>query len=118
MKLQLKRYVVVIVRQEIICRRRRRPFHSQPGVSRQCSAEAELGFAIFVRTRNRSSVTEPENMCWKLPAGFVNDGGAEIAQGVWEGHQRTLTIATTHTVPIYPATPIESFVKKYRVQFV
>ena len=55
MKLQQLRYVLEIVRQGNHLSAAAKALHtSQPGVSRQVQLlEAELGFGIFERTRNR-----------------------------------------------------------------
>ena len=76
MKLQQLRYVVEIVRQGNHLSAAAEAVHSsQPGVSRQIQLlEAELGFEIFVRTRNRIiGLTEPGKHVLEVARRVVND---------------------------------------------
>jgi LysR family cys regulon transcriptional activator len=119
MNLKQLRYIVEVHRQGNHISAAAEALHtSQPGVSKQIQLiEAELGFEIFLRRRNRVvGLTEPGreavamaqralteiNNLKKLGEDFNAIGGGE------------LTIATTHTMARYVLPKvIERFVKKY-----
>jgi len=91
---------------------------SQPGVSKQIQLlEAELGFAVFQRKRNRIlGLTEPGRRIMEIAQRVVNDvdGLKAIRDDFATQSQGTLTIATTHTPARYilPAI-IEKFAHRY-----
>jgi LysR family cys regulon transcriptional activator len=118
-KLQQLRYVVEIVRQGNHLSAAAEAVHtSQPGVSRQIQLlEAELGFEIFARTRNRIiGLTEPGKHVLKIASRVVNDISAlkSLKEEMSTRSRGTLTIATTHTLARYILpSAIECFLKKY-----
>lgn len=91
---------------------------SQPGVSRQIQLlEAELGFQIFRRTRNRIiGLTAPGQEVLAIAERVVSDVHAlqSLKEEVNVGNQGTLTIGTTHVQARYtlPAA-IKSFAQRY-----
>lgn len=78
---------------------------SQPGVSRQIQLlEAELGFEIFLRTRNRIiGLTAPGEYVVDIARRVVDDVSAlrALKDEVSVGNRGTLTIGTTHTQARY-----------------
>jgi LysR family cys regulon transcriptional activator len=118
-KLQQLRYVVEIVRQGNHLSAAAEAVHtSQPGVSRQIQLlEAELGFEIFVRTRNRIiGLTEPGKQVLEIARRVVNDVAAlkSLKEEMSTSSRGTLTIATTHTLARYILpSAIEAFIKKH-----
>ena len=119
MKLQQLRYVVEIVRQgNHLSAAAEAVNSSQPGVSRQIQLlEAELGFEIFVRTRNRIiGLTEPGKHVLEVARRVVTDVSdlKSLKEEMSASNRGTLVIATTHTLARYilPAA-IESFIKKF-----
>lgn len=91
---------------------------SQPGISKQIQMiEAELGFEIFSRRRNRIvGVTEPGQQAIAIAQRVLNEidnlkgVGDDYAQ-VGAGH---LTVATTHTMARYVLPKVvEKFIRKY-----
>jgi LysR family transcriptional regulator, cys regulon transcriptional activator len=119
MKLQQLRYVLEIVRQKNHLSAAAEALHtSQPGVSRQILLlEAELGFEIFQRTRNRIiGVTEPGRLVLEIAKRVVTDVDAlrSVKEDVNSGNSGTFTVATTHTQARYVLPMvIEQFVSKY-----
>jgi LysR family cys regulon transcriptional activator len=91
---------------------------SQPGVSRQLQLlEAELGFDIFVRTRNRIvGLTEPGRLVVDIAKRIVGDINAlgSLKEDLTATDRGTLTIATTHTQANYVLPKvIGPFVRDY-----
>ncbi|TCT03290.1 LysR substrate-binding domain-containing protein [Aquabacter spiritensis] len=119
MKLQQLRYVLEIVRQNNHLSAAAEALHtSQPGVSRQVQLlEAELGFEIFLRTRNRIiGPTEPGRQVLEIAKRVVTDMAAlrALKDDVSSGAQGTLTIGTTHTQARYVLPRvIEEFVTSH-----
>jgi len=119
MKLQQLRYVLEIVRQNNHLSAAAQALHtSQPGVSRQILLlEAELGFEIFQRTRNRIiGLTSAGEHVLEIAKRVVTDVDAlrALKEDVSSGNRGVLTIATTHTQARYVLPMvIEKFVKKY-----
>lgn len=102
MKLQQLRCVLEIVRQGHHITSAAEALHtSQPGVSKQIQQlEAELGFPIFVRTRNRVvGLTEPGKEVVEVARRVVadTDNLKHIREEFLSRDSGTLTIATTHT---------------------
>ena len=119
MKLQQLRYVLEIVRQNNHLSAAAEALHtSQPGVSRQILLlEAELGFEIFQRTRNRIiGLTDPGRFVLDVAKRVITDMDAlrSLKEDVNFGNAGTFTIATTHTQARYVLPMvIEKFVTKY-----
>lgn len=119
MKLQQLRYVVEIVRQGNHLSAAAEAVHtSQPGVSRQIQLlEAELGFEIFARTRNRIiGLTEPGKQVLEIARRVVNDVSAlkSLKEEMSTSSRGTLTIATTHTLARYILpSAIRAFLRKH-----
>src|SRR6202162_489358 len=119
MKLQQLRYVVEIVRQGNHLSAAAEVVHaSPPGCSRHIQRlEAELGFDIFVRTRNRIvGLTEPGKKVLEIGRRVVNDIAAlqALKEEVNSSKKGALVIATTHTQARYVLPKvIQRFVKKY-----
>jgi LysR family transcriptional regulator, cys regulon transcriptional activator len=119
MKLQQLRYVVEIVRQGNHISAAAEVVHaSQPGVSRHIQRlEAELGFDIFVRTRNRIvGLTEPGKQVLEIGRRVVNDVAAlqALKEEMHSSKKGALTLATTHTLARYVLPKfIQAFVKRY-----
>ena len=119
MKLQQLRYVLEIVRQNNHLSAAAQALHtSQPGVSRQILLlEAELGFEIFQRTRNRIiGLTSAGEQVLEIAKRVVTDVDAlrALKEDVNSGNRGVLTVATTHTQARYVLPMvIEKFVKKY-----
>jgi LysR family cys regulon transcriptional activator len=91
---------------------------SQPGVSRQIQLlEAELGFEIFVRTRNRIiGLTPPGQHVVDIARRVIDDVGAlrSLKDEMTIGNKGTLTIGTTHTQARYVLPRVIAlFVKQY-----
>ncbi len=106
MKLQQLRYVLEIVRQGNHLSAAAEALHtSQPGVSRQIQLlEAELGFAIFLRTRNRIvGLTEPGQQIIAIAQRVVTDMEAlrSLKDEIGRHDRGRLVIATTHTMARY-----------------
>lgn len=91
---------------------------SQPGVSRQIQLlEAELGFEIFRRTRNRIiGITEPGQQVLEIAKRVVTDVAAlrSLKEEVKSGTQGTLTVSTTHTQArhVLPKV-VKAFISRY-----
>jgi LysR family cys regulon transcriptional activator len=91
---------------------------SQPGVSRQIQLlEAELGFEIFRRTRNRIiGLTEPGQQVLTIAKRVVTDVAAlrSLKEEVQSGNHGTLTVGTTHTQArhVLPRV-VKAFVAQY-----
>jgi LysR family cys regulon transcriptional activator len=119
MKLQQLRYVLEIVRQNNHLSAAAEALHtSQPGVSRQILLfEAELGFEIFQRTRNRIiGLTDPGRMVLDIAKRVITDIDAlrSLKEDVNFGNAGTFTVATTHTQARYVLPMvIEKFINKY-----
>jgi LysR family cys regulon transcriptional activator len=119
MKLQQLRYVLEITRRGNHLSAAAEALNtSQPGVSRQIQLlEAELGFEIFLRTRNRIiGLTPPGEHVVDIARRVVDDIGAlrSLKDEVSVGNRGTLTIGTTHTQARYVLPRvIASFVKAY-----
>ena len=119
MKLQQLRYVLEIVRQKNHLSAAADALHtSQPGVSRQILLlEAELGFEIFQRTRNRIiGLTEPGQLVLDIAKRVVTDVDAlrSVKEDVNSGNSGIFTVATTHTQARYVLpSVVEQFVSKY-----
>lgn len=106
MKLQQLQYVLEIVNHGNHLSAAADALHtSQPGVSRQLQLlEAELGFDIFVRTRNRIvDLTEPGRLVVELAKRIAADVRAlsSMKDDLAATDRGTLTIATTHTQANY-----------------
>lgn len=102
MKLQQLRSVLEIVRQGHHITSAAAALHtSQPGVSKQIQQlEAELGFPIFIRKRNRVvGLTEPGKEVVEVARRVVTDTDnlKHIREEFLSRDSGTLTIATTHT---------------------
>ena len=106
MKLQQLRYVLEITRRGNHLSAAAEALNtSQPGVSRQIQLlEAELGFEIFLRTRNRIIGLTPSGQhVVEIARRVVDNIGAlrSLKDEACAGHRGTLTIATTHTQARY-----------------
>ena len=91
---------------------------SQPGVSRQIQLlEQELGFEIFLRTRNRIiGLTEPGAIVFNFAQRIVTDVAAltTLKEDMHSGNRGIFTIATTHTIARYFLPDVvEKFVAQY-----
>ncbi|MGV3769890.1 MAG: LysR substrate-binding domain-containing protein [Sphingobium phenoxybenzoativorans] len=119
MKLQQLRYVVEIVRQNNHLSAAADALNtSQPGVSRQIQLlEQELGFEIFLRTRNRIiGLTEPGNVVFSIAQRIATDVAAlkSLKEDMHSGNHGVFTIATTHTQARYVLPKVvEKFVARY-----
>lgn len=119
MKLQQLRYVLEITRHGNHLSAAAEALNtSQPGVSRQIQLlENELGFEIFLRTRNRIiGLTPPGEHVVEIARRVVDDVGAlrSLKDQVSVGNRGTLTIGTTHTQARYVLPRvIASFVEAY-----
>lgn len=119
MKLQQLRYVVEIVRHGNHLSAAAEALHtSQPGVSRQIQLlEQELGFEIFLRTRNRIiGLTEPGNIVFSIAQRIATDVAAlrTLKEDMHSGNRGVFTIGTTHTQARYVLPKVvEKFVAKY-----
>jgi LysR family cys regulon transcriptional activator len=118
-KLQQLRYVVEIVRRGNHLSAAADALNtSQPGVSRQIQLlELELGFEIFVRTRNRIiGLTEPGEVVFQIAQRVVTDVQAlkRLKSDMTSGNQGVFTIGTTHFQARYTLPRVvEQFVKRY-----
>ena len=106
MKLQQLRYVLEIARHGNHLSAAAKALHtSQPGISRQVQLlEAELGFGVFERTRNRIvGLTEHGLEVLEIAKRITADMGAlrALKDEINAGNRGTLTIATTHTQARY-----------------
>jgi LysR family cys regulon transcriptional activator len=119
MKLQQLRYVLEITRRGNHLSAAAEALNtSQPGVSRQIQLlEAELGFEIFLRTRNRIiGLTPSGEHVVDIARRVVDDVGGlrSLKDEVSVGSRGTLTIGTTHTQARYVLPRvIASFVRLY-----
>jgi LysR family cys regulon transcriptional activator len=119
LKLQQLRYVVEIVRHGNHLSAAAEALHtSQPGVSRQIQLlEQELGFEIFLRTRNRIiGLTEPGHLVFSIAQRIATDVAAlkTLKEDMHSGNRGVFTIATTHTQARYVLPRVvERFVTKY-----
>lgn len=119
MKLQQLRYVLEIVKQNNHLSAAAEALNtSQPGVSRQIQLlEAELGFEIFQRTRNRIlGPTEAGREVVEIAKRVVTDMVAlrALRDDVSSSSRGTLTIGTTHTQARYVLPKIiAGFVKSH-----
>lgn len=119
MKLQQLRYVVEIVRQGNHLSAAADALNtSQPGVSRQIQLlEQELGFEIFLRTRNRIiGLTEPGQIVFQIGQRIGTDVAAlkTLKEDMHSGNRGVFTIATTHTQARYVLPKvIEQFIPRY-----
>jgi LysR family cys regulon transcriptional activator len=119
MKLQQLRYVLEIARHGNHLSAAAKALHtSQPGVSRQIQLlEAELGFEIFLRTRNRIiGLTEPGREVLAIAKRLATDMSAlrALKEDINASNRGTLTIATTHTQARYVLpNVIRTFVGAY-----
>lgn len=91
---------------------------SQPAVSRQIQLlEAELGFSIFERTRNRIiGLTQHGQQVYEIAKRVSTDVDAlrELKEDVSSGQRGTLVVATTHTQARYMLPKaIQRFLKSY-----
>lgn len=91
---------------------------SQPGVSRQIQQlEAELGFDIFIRTRNRIiGLTDAGEQLFAIARRITTDVSAvkSLMEEFTSGSQGTLIVGTTHTQARYVLPHlIQQFVKAY-----
>lgn len=119
MKLQQLRYVVEIVRNGNRLSAAADALNtSQPGVSRQIQQlEAELGFDIFFRTRNKIiGLTGPGEQLFAIARRIMTDVEAVrgLREEVTSGNHGTLVVGTTHLQARYllPRV-IEQFSKSY-----
>jgi LysR family cys regulon transcriptional activator len=119
MKLQQLRYVVEIVRHGNHLSAAAEALNtSQPGVSRQIQLlELELGFEIFIRTRNRIlGLTEPGEVVYATAQRIATDVTAlqRLKSDMNSGNGGVFTIGTTHFQARYTLPRvIERFVKQY-----
>lgn len=119
MKLQQLRYVVEIVRHNNHLSAAADALNtSQPGVSRQIQLlEQELGFEIFMRTRNRIiDLTEPGRVVFSIAQRVATDIAAlkSLKEDMHSGNRGIFTIATTHTQARYVLPKVvEKFVARY-----
>jgi LysR family cys regulon transcriptional activator len=119
MKLQQLRYVLEITRHGNHLSAAAEALNtSQPGVSRQIQLlEAELGFEIFVRTRNRIiGLTPPGQHVVDIARRVIDDVGAlrSLKDEMTVGNKGTLSIGTTHTQARYVLPRVIAlFVKQY-----
>ncbi|KEQ53848.1 LysR substrate-binding domain-containing protein [Sphingobium chlorophenolicum] len=119
MKLQQLRYVVEIVRHNNHLSAAADALNtSQPGVSRQIQLlEQELGFEIFMRTRNRIiDLTEPGRVVFSIAQRIATDVAAlkSLKEDMHSGNRGVFTIATTHTQARYVLPKVvEKFVARY-----
>lgn len=91
---------------------------SQPGVSRQVQQlEAELGFDVFARTRNRIiGLTEPGHQVYEIATRISTEMIAlkALKEDVNSGNRGSMIIGTTHTMARYMLPRvIGDFVKKF-----
>jgi len=118
-KLQQLRYVVEIVRHGNHLSAAADALNtSQPGVSRQIQLlELELGFEIFIRTRNRIiGLTEPGEVVFAIAQRIATDVAAlkRLKSDMNSGNSGVFTIGTTHFQARYTLPPVvEQFVKRY-----
>jgi LysR family cys regulon transcriptional activator len=119
LKLQQLRYVVEIVRRGNHLSAAAEALNtSQPGVSRQIQLlELELGFEIFVRTRNRIiGLTEPGEIVFDIAQRVVTDVAAlkRLKSDMTSGNNGVFTIGTTHFQARYTLPRVvEQFVKRF-----
>ena len=119
MNLQQLRYVVEIVRNGNHLSAAADALNtSQPGVSRQIQhLEAELGFDIFIRTRNRIiGLTDAGERLFAIAQRVTTDVSAlkSLTEEVNSGDHGTLIVGTTHTQARYVLPRIiEKFIKAY-----
>ncbi len=119
MKLQQLRYVVEIVKHGNHLSAAAEALNtSQPGVSRQIQLlELELGFDIFLRTRNRIiGLTEPGKVVFSIAQRIATDVTAlkTLKTDMHAGNRGVFTIGSTHTQARYVLPRvIESFVNQY-----
>lgn len=119
MKLQQLRYVVEIVRHGNHLSAAAEALNtSQPGVSRQIQLlELELGFEIFIRTRNRIiGLTEPGEVVFSIAQRIATDVAAlkRLKSDMNSGNGGVFTIGTTHFQARYTLPRVvERFVKQY-----
>ncbi|GAA4328472.1 HTH-type transcriptional regulator CysB [Pigmentiphaga soli] len=119
MKLQQLRYVVEIVRQGNHLSAAAEALNtSQPGVSRQIQLlEQELGFDIFVRTRNRIvDLTEPGRRVLEIAQRMLGDMSAlrSLKEEISMPRGGTLTVGVTHTLARYVLPPaVEKFLNAH-----
>jgi len=117
MKLQQLRYVLEITRRGNHLSAAAEALHtSQPGVSRQIQLlEAELGFEIFLRTRNRIIGLTPFGQhVVDIARRVVDEMGAlrSLKDEVCVGKRGSLTIGTTHTQARYSLPKVVSEFKR------
>lgn len=118
-KLQQLRYVIEIVRHGNHLSAAAEALNaSQPGVSRQIQQlEAELGFDIFVRTRNRIiGLTEPGRQVYESAQQIATEVAAlrALKEEIAAGDRGTLIVGTTHTQARYVLPGVvQNFVKMY-----
>lgn len=91
---------------------------SQPGVSRQVQQlEAELGFDVFARTRNRIiGLTEPGQQVYEIANRISTEMAAlkALKEDVNSGNRGSIVIGTTHTMARYLLPRVVgNFVKDY-----
>jgi LysR family cys regulon transcriptional activator len=119
MKLQQLKYVAEIVRQGNHLSAAAEALHtSQPGVSRQIQLlESELGFEVFVRTRNRIiGLTEQGEHVLAIAKRVTTDleGLRALGEDLKARDRGVLTVATTHTQARYVLPKIvKSFIERY-----
>ena len=119
MKLQQLRYVLEIVRNgNHLSAAAEALSASQPGVSRQIQQlEAELGFDIFIRTRNRIiGLTEPGRQVYECARQVATEVAAlqALKEEITAGDRGTLIVGTTHTQARYVLPEVvRNFVKLY-----
>jgi LysR family transcriptional regulator, cys regulon transcriptional activator len=105
-KLQQLHYVLAIVEHGNHVSAAAQALHtSQPGISRQLQLlEAELGFEIFSRSRNRiEGLTRPGELVVEIAKRIMSEVAAlsSLKADLASSDQGTLTIATTHTQANY-----------------
>jgi LysR family cys regulon transcriptional activator len=118
-KLQQLRYVVEIVKHDNHLSAAADALNtSQPGVSRQIQLlELELGFEIFMRTRNRIiGLTEPGEVVFSIAQQISADVATlkRLKSDMTSGNTGVFTIGTTHFQARYTLPPVvERFVKLF-----
>ncbi|MBP7336562.1 LysR substrate-binding domain-containing protein [Niveispirillum sp.] len=119
LKLQQLRYVLEIVRQGNHLSAAAAALNtSQPGVSRQIQLlEIELGFEIFVRTRNRIvGLTEPGEIVVSIAQRIATDIAAlkTLKNDMHSGNRGAFTICSTHSQARYILPRVvEQFASRY-----
>ena len=119
MNLHQFRFVQEAVRRNLNLTEAAKSLHtSQPGVSKQIQLlEAEIGFPVFQRKRNRvTGLTDPGREVIEIAQRIMGDveNLRTLRDDYLDREKGTLTIATTHTYARYVLPRvIERFIKRY-----